>query len=413
MQPRPYQIDISNRAADIIRKYGLVYLAMQVRTGKTVTALLTAEKVGAEVILFLTKKKVISGILDDHKQLGLKADIIVTNYENIHKINQKFDIVICDEAHGNGLGQFPKPSVRVKKLKELCKGKPIIYLSGTPTPESYSQIFHQFYISSFSPFKDYVNFYKWAKDYVDIRLKYFKGLKVNDYSNANQTKIKQMTDHLIIPFTQHEAGFRAEVEEITIGIKMEPSTYFLADRLKRDRIYTGKDGNVVLADTGAKLLSKLHQIYSGSVIDENEEGLIFDRSKAYWIKDNFKDKKIAIFYKYKAEEIMLYLTFGYDKFTTDPQEFAKSDSKWFLSQIQSGREGINLSTADALIMLNIDFSAVSYWQARARMQNKDREEASKVYWLFAEGGIEEKIYKAVKDKKDYTLSYFKNDYGIE
>jgi hypothetical protein len=341
----------------------------------------------------------------------LKADIIVTNYENIHKINQKFDIVICDEAHG--LGQYPKPAQRVKKLKELCKGKPIIYLSGTPTPESYSQIFHQFYISSFSPFKDYINFYKWAKDYVDIRLKYFKGLKVNDYSNANQTKIKQMTDHLIIPFTQAEAGFRAEVEEITIGIKMEPSTYYLADKLKRDRVYAGRDGNVVMADTGAKLLSKLHQIYSGSVIDENEEGLIFDRSKSYWIKDNFKDKKIAIFYKYKAEEIMLYLTFGYDKFTADPQEFAKSDSKWFLSQIQSGREGINLSTADALIMLNIDFSAVSYWQARARMQNKDREEASKVYWLFAEGGIEEKIYKAVKDKKDYTLSYFKNDYNIE
>jgi SNF2 family DNA or RNA helicase len=411
MHPRDYQISISDKAADIIRKHGLVYLAMQVRCGKTVTALLTAEKVGAGVILFLTKKKVISGILDDHKQLGLKAVIIVTNYENIHKIEQPFDIVICDEAHG--LGQYPKPAQRVKKLKDLCKGKPIIYLSGTPTPESYSQIFHQFYISSFSPFKDYINFYKWAKDYVYIGKRYYSGLAVNDYSNANQTKIKQMTDHLIIPFTQQEAGFRAEVEELTIGIKMEPSTYFLADRLKRDRIYTGKDGNVVMADTGAKLLSKLHQIYSGSVIDENEEGLIFDRSKAYWIKENFQNKKIAIFYKYKAEEIMLYLTFGYNKFTTDPQEFAKSDSKWFLSQIQSGREGINLSTADALIMLNIDFSAVSYWQARARMQNKDRQEASKVYWLFAEGGIEEKIYKAVKDKKDYTLSYFKNDYGIE
>jgi hypothetical protein len=154
-------------------------------------------------------------------------------------------------------------------------------------------------------------------------------------------------------------------------------------------------------------------VYTGPVIDEKEEGVIFDRSKAYWIKENFKGKKIAIFYKYKAEEVMLHLTFGHDKFTTDPQEFAGSDNKWFLSQIQSGREGINLSTADALIMLNIDFSAVSYWQARARMQNKDREEASKVYWLFAEGGIEEKIYKAVKDKKDYTLSYFKNEYGIE
>jgi SNF2 family DNA or RNA helicase len=411
MKPRDYQISISDKAADIIRKYGLVYLAMQVRCGKTVTALLTADKIGAGVILFLTKKKVISGILEDHKQLGLKADIIVTNYENLHHVNHHFDIVICDEAHG--LGQYPKPAQRVKKLKELCKGKPIIYLSGTPTPESYSQIFHQFYISSFSPFKDYINFYKWSHDYVNVSKKRYSALVVNDYSNANQTKIKQMTDHLIIPFTQQEAGFRAEVEELAVSIKMEPSTYFLADRLKRDRVYIGRDNNVVLADTGAKLLSKLHQIYTGTVIDEKNEGLVFDRSKAYWIKENFKGKKVAIFYKYKAEEIMLYLTFGYDRFTTDPQEFAGSDSKWFLSQIQSGREGINLSTADALIMLNIDFSAVSYWQARARMQNKDREDASKVYWLFAEGGIEEKIYKAVKDKKDYTLSYFRNDYGIE
>jgi hypothetical protein len=411
MKPRDYQISISDKAADIILKHGLVYLAMQVRCGKTVTALLTAEKVGAEVILFLTKKKVISGILDDHKQLGLKADIIVTNYENIHHVKQPFDIVICDEAHG--LGQYPKPAQRVKKLKDLCKGKPIIYLSGTPTPESYSQLFHQLHISSFSPFKDYGNFYEWARTFVDIRLKYFKGLKVNDYSNANQTKIKQMTDHLIIPFTQEEAGFKQDVQEITVGITMQPSTYYLTDKLKKDRIFYGKDGTVVLADTGAALMSKLHQCFTGTVIDEKNEGLIFDRSKAYWIKDHFQSKKIAIFYKYKAEEIMLYLTFGYDKFTSDPAEFAKSDSKWFLSQISSGREGINLSSAEALIMLNIDFSAVSYWQARARLQSKDREDAAKVYWLFADGGIEQKIYNMVKDKKDYTLSYFKKDFEIE
>jgi len=85
----------------------------------------------------------------------------------------------------------------------------------------------------------------------------------------------------------------------------------------------------------------------------------------------------------------------------------------FLSQISSGREGINLSTAEALIMLNIDFSAVSYWQARARMQSKDREEPCKVIWLFSEGGIEERVYKMVKQKKDYTLSYFKQDFEIQ
>ena len=126
---------------------------------------------------------------------------------------------------------------------------------------------------------------------------------------------------------------------------MQPSTYYLADKLKKDRIFHGNNGNVVLAETGAALMSKLHQVYTGTVIDQKEQSLIFDRTKAYWIKENYKGKKIAIFYKYRAEEQMLYLTFGYDRFTSNPEEFAKSDSKMFLSQISSGREGINLSTA--------------------------------------------------------------------
>jgi len=75
--------------------------------------------------------------------------------------------------------------------------------------------------------------------------------------------------------------------------------------------------------------------------------------------------------------------------------------------VQSGREGINLSSADCLIMYNIDFSAVSYWQARARLQTKDRKEDAIVYWLFFAGGIEEKIYKVVEGKKDFTLVHYK------
>lgn len=410
MQPRPYQIDIATKAADIIRKHGLVYLAMQVRTGKTATALLTCEKLGAGMVLFVTKKKVIEGILADHKALDLSFDIAVTNYEQLHNYEGNPDVIICDEAHC--LGQIPKPAKKVKILKALCKGKPIIFLSGTPTPESYSQLFHQLHISSFSPFKDYINFYKWAADFVEVKQKHFKGLRINDYSKADQTKIKQMTDHLFISFTQEQAGFKQDVEEIAISVPMQASTYHLADKLKKDRVFTGKDKNVILADTAAALLTKLHQIYTGTVIDESGEGIIFDRSKVYYIKEHFKGKKIAIFYKYKAEFMMLVLTFGNDKITDDPARFNESNGLIFASQIQSGREGINLSTAEALIMLNIDFSAVSYWQARARLQSKDREDAAKVYWLFSQGGIEERIYNVVKAKKDYTLSYFKEDFGV-
>jgi hypothetical protein len=73
---------------------------------------------------------------------------------------------------------------------------------------------------------------------------------------------------------------------------------------------------------------------------------------------------------------------------------------------------VNLSTADALVMMNIDFSALSYWQARARLQDKNRTKEAIVYWVFSEGGIEQKIYERVLNKRDYTLEHFKRDFKV-
>ena len=83
-----------------------------------------------------------------------------------------------------------------------------------------------------------------------------------------------------------------------------------------------------------------------------------------------------------------------------------STNKSIALQIVSGREGISLRKAEALVYYNIDFSATSYWQSRDRMTTKERLE-SDVYWIFSKGGIEKDIYRAVTKKKDYTLSHFK------
>lgn len=403
---RDYQEEISTKAANLLASKGIAYLAMEVRTGKTITAKATAFKFGAEKILFVTKKKAIADI---EAQLD-STFFIVVNYEQLHNVGRGYDLVIIDEAHS--LGAFPVPSVRVKELKRICAGLPIIYLSGTPTPESYSQIFHQLSVSSFSPFSEYKNFYQWAKDFVQLRKKYVFNKAINDYSDANEKLIKDYTGHLFFTYTQQEAGFMQLVQENILHVKMEESTYKFANRMRIDKIVTNKEGKTVLGDTAVKLMNKLHQIYSGSVIvDEPErEGKVFDYTKAEFIKQYFQGKKIAIFYKFVSEAYALRWVFGsvYD----DPQAFNEAETGVFISQIVSGREGINLSTADALVFYNIDFSATSYWQSRARIQTKNRTKDAQIYWIFAEGGIEDKIYKAVMDKKDYTLSHFKKDFAI-
>jgi hypothetical protein len=193
---------------------------------------------------------------------------------------------------------------------------------------------------------------------------------------------------------------------------MQPSTYKFCERLRIDKIMTNKEGVSVLADTSVKLMQKLHQAFSGTIIvDEPKvEARVYDYTKAEYIRDRFAGQKIAIFYKFKAEAMALRWILG--KVYDDPMEFNNADSGVFISQIVSGREGIRLDTADALIMYNIDFSATSYWQSRARIQTKDRIKEAQLYWIFARGGIEDKIYKAVMDKRDYTLAHFRKDFSV-
>lgn len=59
---RPYQIQIAEQAYRLLSQFGIVYLCMEVRTGKTFTAFETARLYGAKKVLFVTKLKAISSI---------------------------------------------------------------------------------------------------------------------------------------------------------------------------------------------------------------------------------------------------------------------------------------------------------------------------------------------------------------
>jgi hypothetical protein len=187
---------------------------------------------------------------------------------------------------------------------------------------------------------------------------------------------------------------------------MSDRTYSLADKLMKDLIVEGKD-DVILADTPVKLMQKLMQIYSGTVKLESGKAVVLDKTKAEFIRDRFKDQKIGIFYVFKEEFNLLKSVLG-DSLTADLDEFNSTDKSIAL-QIVSGREAISLRNAKYLVMFNIQHSAVSYIQSRDRMTTIDRL-SNKVYWLFSEGGIEEKIYKVVSKKLPYTSKHFKKDY---
>jgi hypothetical protein len=212
----------------------------------------------------------------------------------------------------------------------------------------------------------------------------------------------------MISYTQEEAGFKCEVTERVETVPMPGHIATAIRLLRRDKLFHTKSGDMVVADTAVKEMQKIHQLCGGTVITESGARIVADKSKAEWVHGYAVGKKVAVFYKYQAEREALEAAIG--KGCDSIEDFNNIPAPAIIYlQIAAGREGVNLSTADALIMYNIDFAAVSYWQARARLQSLNRATPALVIWLQYDGGIESKILAAVHDKKDYTLQHYRRD----
>ena len=131
---RDYQNKIVEQGCDILKTKKILYLAMEVRTGKTLVSLSIANNLGFKKVLFLTKKKSISSIQNDYKALNPSFELFVINNESVHTITDtNFDLLISDEHHR--LSAYPKPSTKFKLIKEKYGHLPMILLSGTPATE--------------------------------------------------------------------------------------------------------------------------------------------------------------------------------------------------------------------------------------------------------------------------------------
>ena len=283
---RQYQKELAEQGCNGLKQRGIVYYGMQVRTGKTLTALECARLYSAKNVLFLTKKKAIASIENDYKNGEFSYGLTVTNYEQLHRVNNIYDLIICDECHV--LAAYPKPSLRTKRLRNISFNKPIIFLSGTPHAESMSQLYHQFWISKRSPWNRYYNFYKWAHDYVNVQKKRINGFDINDYSQTIQEKVTKDFLPYLITYSQEQAGFKCEIKEVFHDID-DDSVLSKIRELTKTKVLKFDD-DICVADTPASFMSKLWQLSSGTVICEKGTKIISEK-KAEYILNNFNGKK--------------------------------------------------------------------------------------------------------------------------
>ena len=407
---KEHQKEKAKELQEILLTYKIAYLAGEVRSGKTLTALEAARLYGASKVIVITKKKAIPSILSDYENFGFDYEIVVINYESLHKLdNYDCDLVIYDESHS--LSGFPKPSVRTKLCKKLFHKTPCILMTGTSAVESYSQYYHQFFVSAYSPFSQYKNFYKWAKDFVEVWERKLPTHSIRVYDRANVAKIDKILKPYMVVMTQKDAGFDVKITENYLKIETPKKIRNAVKKLMKDKFLKGKE-TYIFGDTPAKLQSKVHQLYNGHCITEDETGqsydVIIDTYKVDYIKEHFKNDKIVVIYYYKNELKMIERVFG-EAVTTNIDEFNNTNKSFALQQ--SSSEGMNLSKADYLVYLNLGFSGKNYIQSRDRMTVQSRKE-NNIYFICESDGITEKILQAVTKKKNFNSRLFKQNFEL-
>lgn len=411
MTPYDYQVELAKDAYAILREHMMVYVAAEERTGKTLACILAAEMCDVERVLVITKKKALDGWNDTlAKYKGKKKMWRVVNYHSAHKVTTKPDLVILDECH-NYLSAFPKIGTTQTKRKELakegkpnvniydavkriCKGVPIIYSSATPYAQGLSMLFHQFSVSSWSPWRRFATFYKWYNTYGKPRLVKVAGVERTIYNETHRDKVLADVSHLFITKTRQELGFEHEPEDKLHYIELGESTRYVYNQLLEHNVYELSVGWLV-CDTDSKLRTSLHQLEGGTIkIDDDRFILANDEKVQYLLKEFGDSEDLVIMYNYQAEEKKL-------------KEYFK---KAKILQATSFAEGVDLSMHRDLVIYSQDFSTARHTQRRARQANKQRKEPITVHYLLVKKGLSAQVYKTVSvNKKNFVDSVFNKE----
>ncbi len=405
MTPFQHQIEKAEECWYHLKTKGYVYLAGKPRSGKTLTAILIAEKSTLiNSVLVLTKKAALGGWekFTTNSELNLKHRYTVTNYEQAHKLSSKdYQLVIIDESHN--LGTLGKPSLRIKTIQKLCRDLPHIHLSGTAIVESPNGIYHQMAISKFTPFT-HKNFYDFFREYGMPYYIKAGGREITQYDKCDLNKLMPIINDFTVYMTQEDAGISKDLQAVDKlhYIELNDNTKELYNKLQEDNIVEvwnnmfNTYGEPILkpqlvCDTTMKLRTSLHMLESGVAKIGDEYIDLGNNEKIEYILSNFGDKETTgIMCHFIGEQLKLKLKF--------------KNAKVYSSNAHA--EGVDLSHLENFIILSSDYSGSKFIQRRDRIVNVNGSNTLIVHHILVKKAISEQVYKRVSKKEDFNNSTY-------
>lgn len=291
---------------------------------------------------------------------------------------------------------------QAKRTKFIMKlnFKNLILLSGTPTSGKYERLWSQLHLLGWPISKDL-----YWRQYViteTIDNQGFPIKVVKGYKNVDRLKEK-MSDYGC-RFLKTNEVFDLPKQIFNV-VKVDPTKDY--KRFKKDRIVSINDTEFVGDSTLTKLLYE--RMLCGS----------YNQDKLEALKDLLEstEDRVIIFYNFNDElKIIEDMCIELDKPVSiingnikDLSMYTNYENSVTLIQYQAGAMGLNLQLANKIIYFTPTLSSELFEQSKKRIHRIGQESVCMYYKLVVKDSIEEKIYKVLDMRKDYTNELFRKE----
>ena len=307
-------------------------------------------------------------------------------------------------------------SKRSKFILKKLKPKNVILLSGTPTGGKYERLWSQLHLLGWKISKKmfYDQYMKYHYDDVNG----FPLMVIDGYKNEERLK-RKMREHGC-NFLKTDEVFDLP-EQIHQKIKVPTTKEYR--KFRKDCIVTV--GGKYVEDCGQSFHSDTKLVGGVELVgDTTLTKMLYERQLCgQYNKDKleaFRDlvestnDRLIVFYNFTDE---LYAMYSLDGVAERPQSvvngsyknlgaYESADNSITFIQYQAGAMGLNLQKANKIIYFTPPLSSELFEQSKKRIHRIGQQKPCFYYYLTCKGSIEEKIYRTLAMRRDYTDALF-------
>lgn len=299
----------------------------------------------------------------------------------------------------------------------------VILLSGTPTGGKYENLWSQMHLLGWNITKQ-----MYWNQYIDFHFEEANGfpLKIID-GYKNEDRLKRKMREYGCNFLKTDEVFDLP-DQIHQTVKVPVTKEYR--QFRKDRIvevHTKVFDHLIDSSWDGKTYDDLHELVGDTTLTrllyERQLCGQYNREKLLAFRDLVEstNDRLIVFYNFyeelnRMQDILLDADFEYHRrFSVVNGEIKalqnyqnREDSITFI-QYQAGAMGLNLQKANRIIYFSPPLSSEMFEQSKKRIHRIGQNKPCFYYYLTCTGSVEEKIYKTLEMRRDYTDALFEMD----